>query len=454
MMKLKRLLKLVLALAVMATLELWIGYGVALAAHALARPSYEVWVLDQSDTHADGGGLLHIYKDTWWGSIRSRPETIDLAEAAMEAGFPVTRRPHIVGFNVESTHAIISNVASGDIQIMNVAERSVVGNIEGLGQLHMAGPAPNSEQIAAVAIAQGRLLIISTDYENDFYTVEHTVDLELAENANGSLEEQLGFADPHPICSNYTLDSQYLFVNFTAGGLAIFNVGNIAVPPVLEEVYSATEVPGNGCGLIQHPDGKRMFTNSGSKKLGDAENVYVWDMRRVGNGLKDDLLATIPLLTPAQSAAQRGDAHGPMFTAKGRYLWVAMRMDNTIKVVDTKRYLVVNTIHLAGRSSRNPTPDVIDTNPRNNLMFMSLRGHCPLSAISEFVDETSQDCPGDQSSQISSPGRTPGLGIVKINRRGTGGRLIRVLPLTNIVDGFDRVDPHGIKTVIIPKRRF
>lgn len=411
---------------------------------------FEVWALDQSDTHAEGGGNLYIYTGLRSGDVHPVPEVIDLAVAATDAGFPIAKRPHILGFNVEATHGIISNVASGDVQIIDVATRTIVGNLGGLGQLHMAGPSPDSTQIGAVAIAEGRVIIISTDYASNTYAVEHEVELSIAANASGTLEDQLGYLDPHPICSNYTPDSQFLFVNFTGGGMAIFNVGDITMPPVLEEVYSAAEAPGVGCGLIQHPDGRRMYTNSGSKALGDAENVYVWNMQTLGNGVKDDLLRTIPLLSPAQSAVQRGDAHGPMFAAGQRFLWVAMRMDNTMKVIDTRTDRLVNTFSLATAAVPNPTHDVIDTNPQRNRMFVAMRGFCPLTAIPEFVDETAQDCPGDQATQIASPGRSPGLGVVTVSPTGRTGQLTQVLPISNVTaTGLDITDPHGIKTVVL-----
>lgn len=429
--------------------------GSAIAIGTAQTPPFEVWLLDQSDNDDndldnDGitaeGGILYIYRGKLNGDVDPNPEVIDLAAAANAAGIGVAKRPHIVGFNVDATHAVIANVGSGDIQFMRIRDRTIVGNIGVLGQLHMVSPAPNSRQLAAVSIAQEELQIIRSNYRREQFELVSTVDLTTVTDRSGStLLSLLGTETAKPICSNYTPDSRYLFITFAAGGVAIFDVGNLRTGPVLKEVYSAAEVPGSGCGLIQHPDGIRMYTNSGSKALGDAENVYVWNMWTVGNGVKDDLLKTIELLTPEESAVQYGDAHGPMFTNFGRYLWVAMRLDNEMKVIDTHTDELVDAFSIEG----NTAPDVIDINPQNNRMFVSLRGYCPLSAINAFVDESFQDCPGDDATQISSPGRTPGLGIIQIHPNGKVGQLIQVLPTSNIdSSGFERTDPHGLKVVV------
>ena len=90
---------------------------------------YEVWILDQSDTTADGGGTLYIYQDTALerdDPASATPEVIDLGGAARdlclaESG-TAPRRPHMLFFNHDQTHAIISFVATGHVLFMNAAD--------------------------------------------------------------------------------------------------------------------------------------------------------------------------------------------------------------------------------------------------------------------------------------------------------------------------------------------
>ena len=91
---------------------------------------YEVWIMDQSDTTSDGGGTLYIYR----GKELERedpqsatPEVIDLGGAARdlclaESG-TAPRRPHMLFFNKDHTHAIISFVATGHILFMDANTR-------------------------------------------------------------------------------------------------------------------------------------------------------------------------------------------------------------------------------------------------------------------------------------------------------------------------------------------
>jgi hypothetical protein len=227
--------------------------------------------------------------------------------------------------------------------------------------------------------------------------------------------------------------------------MIVLDVGGKKMEPV--DVYTAGEVPGTGCGLLPLPladGGVRMYTNAGSKATGDAENVYVWDATRIGE-------RPLPQIIPL-TVSDRGDVHGPQYAGNvganlGRYLWVAMRLDNTINVIDTRINEEVNTFSLANDDFPNPTLDVIDFSLTGNHMYVALRGFCPLTAIPEFVDETSQTCPFG-GTKIASPGRTPGVGVINVQQGGLSGTLKSVQPITNVDgSGFDSADPHGLKTL-------
>ena len=76
---------------------------------------YEVWILDQSDTTADGGGTLYIYQDEELESDNPAgavPEVIDLGGAARdlclaESGTAPRRRLHRVWPSTASTPSAI-----------------------------------------------------------------------------------------------------------------------------------------------------------------------------------------------------------------------------------------------------------------------------------------------------------------------------------------------------------
>jgi hypothetical protein len=476
-------------------------------------------------------------KPTWTGGVKT-------GEAPF--AYPVGQRPHIVGFNVEGTYAAINFMGQNKplkvngpaclapaapcvnnpdfdagVAFMRVADKKIVGFVNNLNGLHMPSPSPDSSLLAGVSINQKRLHVFTTDYANERFemvtgsadpTAPHGIDLAtLRQDSNfvtpgnddedaitaglqlsgPMLQDLLYPANPKPanvaraFCANFTPDNQKVFITFEHGGLAIVQLKHVDEtgvtifnPPVLKEVYAEAEYPGEGCGLLQHADGQRVFT-VGASKLFDQELIYVWDMVSMGDGLKNDLMTTIAL-----DPSGRGDAHGPMFTMGGKYMWVAMRMDNEIKVIDTDLNQVVRTLSVSrgecgtggdgdgdddGQDEDgddcllNLTPDVLDVNPSETLMFMTLRGYCPLTALNSFPDEDAHRvCPNPPGvdpvtlqPKVETDGRRPGLAVFKINKDGTRGPLVKIYrfknqqPDTNPAnDGvLDVVDPHGVKVV-------
>jgi hypothetical protein len=504
---------------------------------------------DQTDLDGDGntkdGGFLYVFEGKDAGGIRQNPLKFDLATRFRNGvkriggvdtpfAYPVPQRAHIVGFNTENTYAAVSflgkNVApvfspgldgvagtaddvrnhdaDAGVAFMRVADKKVVAFFNDLNGLHMPAPSPDSSLLGGVSIPQKRVHILTTDYVNESFTLVTGPDgLDLtklrqdadlftpANDPGGPLLPDLLFPgavkpanSTRPFCSNWTPDSRYMFVTFERGGFAILQVKDVDVetgavtifnPPILKEVYPEVEVPGEGCGLLQHYDGVRLYTN-GATKLFDQEYVYVWDMSTMGNGLSDDLITKVPL-----DPSGRGDGHGPMFTTQGKFLWIAMRLDSEIKVIDTDLNQVVNTLSVTkgecgeggdgdGEDDNadadtddcltNLTPDVLDTNPQETLMFVTLRGYCPLTALANFVDEDAHRvCPTPAVAdpvtgqlKVETDGRRPGVAVFKINRTdGTRGKLQKVYrfaneqPDANPANGgvLDVVDPHGVRVV-------
>src|SRR5262245_41705039 len=97
----------------------------------VGRP-FEVWLIDQSDSKGKSyGGTLHIYDsgdlDADDLSMVTPREVVDLGGAvsslcnASTGANPV--RPHMLLFNREHTHAILSFVASGHVALIDAASR-------------------------------------------------------------------------------------------------------------------------------------------------------------------------------------------------------------------------------------------------------------------------------------------------------------------------------------------
>ena len=92
---------------------------------------------------------------------------------------------------------------------------------------------------------------------------------------------------------------------------------------------------------------------------------------------------------------------------------------------------MVNEIALAGTVSDDPAPDLIGASPDGAWVFASLRGPAPLT--------------GNAPDHHNAVGATPGLGIVRVAEDGRSGELVAVLPISNLVDGAETADPHGMR---------
>ncbi len=465
------------------------GVSTAYADHQPQPSPFEMWLFDQSrtdhvDLDADGnfrdGGTLYIFRGNITGDIDSGPsQIINLATVPPVGTTNLGERPHIGGTNFGKTHVALSYFAtqapSGGIDILRITDRKVVASYRNMGALHMPGPSPDDKQMAGVSIGQQLLHLFSTDYITETFGPLNTYNLATqvfpgVGNPGGqTLPALLGTTTAAPICSNYTFDSKHLFVTFQQGGLAIFNVQDITNPK-LTEVYPVNYVdagtgthgiPAEGCGLIQHRDLRRMYTFSGvasgsSAFFGNAEYTHVWNMRTVGDGVLNDLTKTIDMgLSAATGGTDSwGDLHGPNFVFLGRYLWVVVRIDSTVKVIDTLNDTLVNTFSLAGPYASNPTPDVLERSPINPFrLWVTYRGYCPLSGPTRFVDRAGEpNCPS-VTNEVPVSGRNPGLVWLRVNPDGKSGSAVHHFSTNNLVSTyvvgmplgrfFNITDPHA-----------
>jgi hypothetical protein len=381
-----------------------------------------------------------------------------------------------------------SHSPSGGIDMFRISDRKVVASYRDMGALHMPGISPNDKIMAGVSIGGQLLHLIATDFTTETfgpantYNMGTTVIPGVGNPNNLLLKDLLHTANANPICANFTWDSKHLIVTFQSGGTAIFKVDNVTAPEVTE-VYpvdyvdaasSTNGIPGEGCGLIQHPlrSFNRMYTWSGVASapamFGNPEYAHVWDMSKFGDGVLNDIVKSIDMGVSASTGGVNswGDMHGPNFSFFGRYLWALVRVDSTVKVIDPLTNTLVNTFSLASQFASNPTPDVLEHSPINPFrMWYTNRGFCPLSGPVRFVDRSAtgeKNCPVVAGEEPGVTGRNPGLSTLRVSLDGKSGTTIKHYRVDNIVntsavDGsqlatpVNLAEPHAGKVVVRSK---
>ena len=430
-------MKRLLALTVSTTLTAAILVGAVTIGSVVARDGgYEVWIVDQSDTTADGGGTLYIYPGPALegaAAAQATPEVIDLGGAARSVCLAETgtapRRPHMLTLNATHSYAILSFVATGHVLFMEAATRTPIACIDVGAQAHAAFPAPD-ESYVVVANQNGKLLQrIQTDYGNATFQLAPaaTLDLATCTTPSGAACQGALRPDNAPICPVIDASSRFTFVTLRGGGL--FVVDSTASPMAIVAEYDASTVHPNGCGGMEAAG--RMFINSGG---GTAANPLEADLYAFPMSGID--ATPNPPNTPAPSVVfshdSRGfvDSHGTVLTKDQRFLWVADRAANRVVVVDTASASVVGEFGLAGAVSADPAPDLMGIAPAGNRVFAALRGPNPLTANVAGVG--------------NAVGATPGLGIMRVTESGRTGVLQAIAPISHVVNSVERADPHGI----------
>jgi sugar lactone lactonase YvrE len=401
------------------------------------KGNYEVWIMDQSDTTADGGGTLYIYQGHDLNGHHAKdaePEVIDLGGAARDFCIAETgsapRRPHMMFFNEDHSRAIISFVATGHVLFMNAKKRRPVGVVDVGVQAHAAVPSPD-DSFVIVADQNGKKLHrITTDYDTNTYTLDAAATLDLAGCTTPSgapCQDSVLRPDNAPICPDFDETGQFVFVTLRGGGMMV--VDTLATPMAIVAEYDKATISPNGCGGV-YTRGKIYIDAGGGTPANPLVSaLYTFPLNAFST-------TPNPPNTPAPSVifdrTNLGfvDSHGMVLTKKNRFLWVADRAANRIVVVETASDRVVNEIDLVGELSNDPAPDLLDKSPGGNRVFMALRGPNPLTGNAPAVG--------------NAVGSTPGLGIARVEQGGRSGALEAIAPISNIVDGVERADPHGI----------
>jgi hypothetical protein len=395
---------------------------------------YEVWVIDQSDTRPDGGGTLYVYQG---GDLEGAdaaaavPEVLDLGGAArdlcVERTGTAPRRPHMFFFSPSKTHAAVAFVTTGHVLFMDVVTKAPVGCVDVGVQAHAAVPSHDGTFVV-VANQNGRLLQrINTDYATNTFALDAAATLDLAACTTPSgapCQDPVRRPSNRPICPVIDASDNFTFVTLAGGGL--FVVDSRATPMSILGEYDRETVHPEGCGGVQA--GGRMYINSGGPLESD---LYSFPLAGYTGANPPNTPAPTLVFTHDGTVS---DSHGAVRTNHERFMWIAERFGNNITVVDTEGNSVVNQFSLVGQVSDDPTPDLMDISPGGNRVFMALRGPNPLS--------------GNNPAFNNSAGSTPGIGIIRVEQGGRRGVFFARVPISHVVGGVERADPHGLKVLV------
>jgi DNA-binding beta-propeller fold protein YncE len=401
--------------------------------------AHEVWVIDQSNTTADGGGTLYIYDGAdlaGQDAAVAVPEVIDIGGAtrtlclAQTGTAPV--RPHMLMFAAGDSRAILAFVGTGHVVFYDAVTRAPIRCIDVGAQAHAAFPAPD-ESYVVVANQNGKLLQrITTDYATDTYTLDGAATLNLATcttPSGAACEDAALRPDNAPICPIIDSTSTFTFVTLRGGGM--FVVDSTATPMAIVAEYDRTIVHPNGCGGVE--TGGTMYINSGG---GTATNPLEFDLYAFSLSAfstTPSVTANTPAPALVLSRDDQGDvdSHGAVLTKSGRFLWLADRMANLVVVVDTASDTVVGEFSLLGGPSSDPAPDLLGIAPDGNRVYATLRGPNPLTGNAPGVN--------------NAVGATPGLGVIRVMRNGMTGAFQAIAPISHRdAGGVERADPHAI----------
>jgi hypothetical protein len=384
--------------------------------------AYEVWVADQSDTAQESGGFLYVYDGGQLAADPAKAKPVFILDAAKEINEfcrkstqKNVRRPHMIFVTTDQKHALVSFL-SGHVLVMDTASKKPVACVSTGKNVHAAWPTPDQSMALAANIPEKKLIRIWTNYQAGTFSYDPEKDvLDLQKLESGERP------DNAPICPITEDTSTYAFVTLRGGGLLVVNVKD--TPMKVATTLTNNEIHPAGCGGYQI--GNTMYLNSGG---GWPIAPLSYDVYAVG-------LSNLPDSVSAKLISTRdtsfSDSHG--LWGVGRYLWNVDRAGNMIEVFDSISNFSVRTIQLAGPHSNDPAPDLIDFAPDGNFAFINLRGPNPLTGNDKEVN--------------NAKGSTPGVAVIKVLEGGKNGEFIGITRITNMVEGQETADPHGLAVV-------
>ncbi len=385
-----------------------------------APPSYELWVVDQAETTPTGGGTLYIYKAAdLKGAAPAPAYTVNLGEAALGVGDGIGKHGHSIAFNPAMTHAVISYVDSGHVQVIRASDRKVVASIKLTGSA--AGPAaPHASTVtptgdAIIVANQGgkRLQRISADFKNDIYRLDSAADLDL------SLLEDADHPGNLPVIPVFTPDGRYVYVPMRGGGS--FVIDYQATPMKTVATVGKSAIGPQSCCATFVKDTVWTTAQGGATTTTTSFNLYQV------TGLPDK-----PVAKKILSRTGNVESHSVILV--GQYLWLADRFANTLDIVDQTGDARTMSLASGPLAGRDPAPDIMALSPDESTVFVALRGKTPLTSNIKGLDNAVGDVGGFAI-----------LGVKDSGRDATVGSFV-ALPLAA---GASVVDPHGLRIRIV-----
>jgi hypothetical protein len=415
----------------------------AAAAPVAAQPEgvespHEVWVIDQSDSTPDGGGWLYIYSGAALVGAdpeSTQPELFDLGGDARDVCMAQTgtapRRPHMLLFNADHTHGILTFVATGHVLFIDAASRAALACVDVGMQAHAAFPS-DDQRYVVVANQNGKLLQrIQSDYASNSFTLDATATIDLAActtPSGAACQDPALRPDNAPICPIIDSSSRFTFVTLRGGGM--FVVDTTTTPMQIVAEYDRATVHPNGCGGLE--TGGKMYINAGGGTPANPNESDLYMFRLDSfSGAPSAPNTPAPRLVFSQDDQGYVDSHGAILTQRDRYLWLSDRAANKIVIVDTESDTLAGEIDLSDGGLVDTAPDLLDVSPGRTRVYMTLRGPEPLTANAPGVN--------------NAVGLIPGLGIVVPQDGGRTGAFHATLRISNEIDGLQKADPHGIR---------
>jgi len=381
--------------------------------------AYEVWLTDQSDTGKESGGYLHIYDGAQLvaNPASAKPTmTIDFAgdigKFCEEATKKAVRRPHMLFFNKNQDHAIISFL-SGHVLFMDAATKKPDACLSMGKNVHAAWPTPDQKMAIAANIAEKKFIRIWTDYAAHKFSFDPEKDV-----VNLVAFEGGERPDTSPICPITESSSRYAFVTLRGGGLLVFDV--TATPMKAVAMLDNNQIHPAGCGGVQVGD--TMYINSGGG----------WPVAPLSYDVYALDISGLPAKVSAKLVSQRddkfADSHGMI--GVGRYVWSADRAGNNVEIIDTLSNFSVGSIDLVTEANQDPAPDLMDIAPDGQYVFIGLRGPNPLT--------------GNDKVAHNAKGTIPGVGVIHVDAGGKVGHYKGQAVITNKKDDKETADTHGL----------
>ena len=122
------------------------------------------------------------------------------------------------------------------------------------------------------------------------------------------------------------------------------------------------------------------------------------------------------------------DSHGVIEV--GRYLRSADRAGNNVEIIDTLSNLSVGSVDLETDANKDPAPDLMDIAPDRQYVFVGVRGPNPLTGNDKTIN--------------NAKGTIPGVGVIRVDGGGKVGHYKGQATITNMKDGKETADTHGI----------